>query len=234
MTDPSSRERIVVLVVLGSAALALAGAPAVAAFYADPDPAQGNTLQGGTLDVKLTENGPTNGHGSTTDETSADTVSDTWEDTSHDTLGADNATNTLVIENDASTLSADAVDLAVSFSENDGSSDDGDPANTASTIEVTAFSYAGTDLLGELVDENGNSQIDVEDLTLGDNPTTLSNRAGIAAGGSAEVTLALSGTADLIDGVDAGDGIDITLTVDASAASFVDTDQSVHNTIQYA
>ncbi|MFC7194313.1 hypothetical protein ACFQL4_06000 [Halosimplex aquaticum] len=215
--------------------LATVGSPATEAFYRNGAAGNQNAVQGGTLDLKLAETGPTNGHGSTTDESGADAVADTLEDLNHDALGAHNVTNTLTLQNGASSLTADQVDIAVDFAENDSDADDGNAANTASTLEVTAFHYAGTDLTAsELTDENGNGILDVEDLTLGSNPSTLSGRTGIGVGGNRDLTIALSGSSDLISGVGSTDGVDITVTLTVRTTGFGDPDASTSNTIQYA
>lgn len=205
------------------------------AYLTNTGIASQNAVHGGVLDLKLSETGPTNGEGSTTDESGVDVAHDTWEDTAHDTLGADTVSNTLEVSNAASTVRAARVNVTITFDENDSSSDDGDAPNASRTIEVTSFEYGGTDLIGsELTDQNGNGRLDVEDLTLGSNAKNLSSRSGLAAGGSTGLLIELSGSADLINGVGTEDGIDIAVTVRVYARSFTDVDRSMDNTIQYA
>lgn len=213
----------------------LVGIPQSGAFLTNAGAANQNPIHGGVLDLKLTETGPTNGEGSTTDESAVDIAHDTWEDTAHDALGGDNVSNTLTLDNNASTVGATRVNISVSSGENDSDTNDGNAPNTSQTIEVTGFVYGGTDLAGnELTDQNGNSQVDVEDLSLGTNVENLSSLSGVAAGDSTTLTIHLSGSADLIAGVGSGDGIDITITVRVHARSFTEADRSVNNTIRYA
>lgn len=233
MTAPF-RTAAAALVLASSLGLALVGVPGSAAFYTDTDAADGNALDGGSLDPKLTESGPTNGYESTTDENESDVVYDTWEDTAHDTLGTHNVSNTLTISNAESTLSAEQVDIVVEYAENDSSSGDGNSMNTSRTIVVEAFAYAGEDLTGTLSDENGDGNLDLDDLTRGSNVDALSGLSGVSTGGTANLTVAFSGTADLIDGVGSGDGVDVTVTIRGANTGFADADVSKNNTIRYA
>lgn len=236
MTASSSLVALGVLLFLISLGLAVVVTPPQSgAFFANTGSASQNAIQGGVLDLKLTESGPTNGEGSTTDESEVDTVYDTWEGTAHDSLGGDNVSNTLTLDNNASTVDATRVNITVTFAENDSSTNDGNVPNTSRTMEVTGFKYDGTNLVGsELTDQNGNGQLDVEDLTLGSNADNLSSLSGVAADESTTLTLYLSGSADLIAGVGSGDGIDITVAIRVHASGFTDADRSVNNTIQYA
>lgn len=205
------------------------------AFLANAGVADQNAVDAGVLDLKLNETGPTNGQGSTTDESGIDVAHDTWEDTDHDALGSDLVSNTLELDNAKSTVGSDRINVSVTFSENDTDADDGNAPNTSRTVEVTTFEFGGTDLVGsELTDQNGNDRLDVEDLTLGSNPQNLSERSGLAAGASTNLTIELSGSADLIAGVGSGDGIDVTIEIRVHARSFTEADRSVNNTIQYA
>lgn len=221
----SRRDLLVVLVVA-----AVASPPALA-FVADTDASTGNTVEAGVLDLALTEAGPATQE-STTDESGADLVTDTWEDTSH--TDSDTVNNTLVLENNRSSLAA-GVNVTVSYAERDGSlGTAGNADNTSRTVKVVEFVYDGTDLVGtEIADENGNGRVDVEDLTLGETATNLSSLPPIAAGGTANLTIALDGNVALLDGVGSDDGVDIRFDVRAEASSFGDPDRSADNTIVY-
>lgn len=220
----------VVMVCVAVATLQGAGA-----FYADAAVSQDNTVGGGLLDGKLSEVGPATQE-STTDETRSDAVEDTWEDTSHATGGSETTSNVLAVNNSDSTVAAEWVNLTISYAENDSGigATAGNAANTTRTIEITGFTYDGTDLLASTVaDENGNGRLDVEDLTLGETATNLSSLSGIGATETANVSLDLSGEAALLGGVGSGDGVDITVSITLHASSFADRDESVDNTIRY-
>lgn len=236
MDPPSSVTALCALCLATSLGLAAGVTPLPSgAFSTNEGVANQNGVHGGVLDLKLTETGPTNGEGSTTDESGVDVARDTWEDTAHDALGTDTISNTLELDTATSTVGADRVNVTIAFAENDSDADDGNAANTSRTIGVTAFEYGGTDLIGsELTDRNGNDRLDVEDLTLGSNAKNLSDRSTLAAGESVNLSIDLSGSADLIDGVGSGDGVDVTVTIRVYANSFTEADRSVDNTIQYA
>lgn len=225
------------LTALGALALivvvAIAPIQSSVALLANTGVANQNPIHGGALDLKLSERGPAT-QDSTTDEISADVVSDTWEDRTHNTLGTDNVSNTLEVDNSASTLAANVVNITISYTENDSDANDGNAVNTSRTLEVTAFSYAGNDLTDtELTDQNGNGRLDVDDLTRGSNAENLSTLTGIAAGQTAQVTFAVSGSTGLISGVGSSDGVDITVELRVQTRSFADIDHSTNNTIQY-
>lgn len=203
------------------------------ALLANTGIADQNPIHSGALDSKLSEQGPAT-QDSTTDGISADIVSNTWEDQAHNTLGTDNVSNTLEVNNSASTLTANVVNITISHTENDSDANDGNAVNTSRTLEVTAFSYDGDDLTDtELTDQNGNGRLDVDDLTRGSNAENLSTLTGIAAGQTAQLTIAISGSTGLISGVESGDGVDIIVKLRVQRRSFADTDYSTNNTIQY-
>lgn len=219
--------------VVCSAALGGAWLPSSGAYYLDTGVSDANTVDAGTLDVKLNETGSTNGHGSTTDESDADVVVDTWEDTNHDTLGTHNVTNTIRIGNPGSTADVAEVNVSVEYVESDGTGGTvGNADNTSKTIAIKAFSYGGRDLTANLTDLNGDGELDLYDLTLPGNEDELTGLSGVPVGGSADLTVALSGTGDLIGGVDSGDGVDLTVWINASGG-FTDDDRSEDNTIRY-
>lgn len=204
------------------------------ALYFDADDSSLNTVEGGVLDLKLSELGPAT-QSSTTDEALVDSATDTWEAPNHATDGSESVSNVLNLNNSQSSLAADRINLTVSFVENDdtlGSA--GNAPNTSRTVKVAEFSYAETDLLNSsIADENGNGRIDVEDLTLGETATNLSSLSGIAANESKALAVTFSGRAALLGGVGTDDGIDITVTIRSDAVSFRDVDETTNNTIRY-
>lgn len=209
-----------------------------AAFVFDLDTSGANPVAGGTLDTKLTEVGPATQDG-TTDEAGEDGIEDTWQDLEHDSaLSSDTAVNnTVQINNTDSSLNADRVNVTVTYVENDseGSLTSGNADETARTLVVESLTHKGTELVGsEVVDENGNDNVDLEDLTLGETATNLSRLSGIAATTTADLRVSLNGGAGLLSGVSGGDGVTITITVQAENAGFADADVSGSNTIRYA
>lgn len=235
-TSSSTRAGLAALYITTCLALTVGGGSIASdALLSTAANADANAIQGGALDPKLDEVGPTNGQGSTTDESGVDVVRHTWEDPAHDTLGNDVVSNTLRIDNAASTILAPRIDVAVAFEENDSAADDGNAPNTSRTIEVTTFRYDGNDMTdAELADLNDNGYLDVEDLTLGSNSDNLTDLSGVESGAAADLAIELSGSADLIAGVGSGDGVDVTVTITAHEASYADADASKNNTIQYA
>lgn len=223
------------IVVVVCVLVAVSTAPGAVALFTDGDASTANTVEGGTVDLKLSEVGPATPD-STTDETMEDAVADTWEDLNHDkTLGEPPVNNTLRLDNARSSLDANRVNATVSYAENDTTlSISGNADETARTIEINEFVYDGTDLVGaKIADENGNGRVDLEDLTLGDTRRNLSSLSGVASGSSVDMTVSFEGERDLLTGVGGGDGVDITVEIRAHA-SFVDRDVSHNNTIQYA
>lgn len=223
------------LIVVAVCVAVVAGPPpTTGAFLTDTDASAQNAVRGGTVDLKLNETGPAS-HDSTTDEHGVDVVHDTWEDLDHSTDGSSVVNNTLAVNNSASSLAVDTVNVSVSYSENDTDlGTGGNPDDTATTIGVEAFVYNGTDLVGtELTDLNGNGKVDVNDLTSGTNAENLSALSGVGAAESVSLTVRFSGSAGLLDSP-SGDGIDITLAVCGERASFVDRDTATNATIRYA
>lgn len=206
----------------------------VGAYFADQAAGE-STIAGSTLDAKLSESA---GTGVMHDETGADTVNDTWEDPNHDVAGGRTVTNTLTVDATAADLDTTRTALVVTFVENDTGGVTATPGNeveTARTLVIDALSYDGQDLLaGAVGDENANGRIDLEDLTLGETATNLTALPGMASGGSADLSLTITGTADLLTSVRSADGIDIELRVGSHAGSLADIDRSRNNTIQYA
>lgn len=206
------------------------------ALLADADTGGNNGASGGVLDLKLSEVGNPTQDG-TVDERMADAVTDTWEDRSHAIDGSEAVENALALNNSASSVAANRVDVTVRYAENDTDlGNGGNSDETASTVEVTRFAYDGTDLVGtELTDQNGNGIVDVADLTTGANAENLSSLSGLVAGETVELSVSLSGKADLLlDGVGSGDGIDIELGIRVRAGGFAETDPSKNNTVRYA
>lgn len=208
-----------------------------AALLEDRERSNENAVAGGTLDVALSEVGAGT-EDSTLDETDDDTLDETWKDLSHEpTLGASDAVdNTVRIDNGRSSLAASRVNVTVSYTEDDGLLGiDGNADGTARTLVIDSLEYGNTELVGtEVVDENGNGHVDLEDLTLGTTAANLSDLDGIAVDGTVDLRLVVDGSRQLLDGVGAEDGVDITVTVRAESPTFVDTDRSTGNTIRYA
>ncbi|WP_435177320.1 hypothetical protein [Halorussus sp. AFM4] len=210
-------------------------APATAvALLTDTGAAGNNGVSGGVLDLKLSEVGPPTQDG-TADERTADDVVDTWEDRSHATDGSEIVENELALNNSASSIAADRVNVTVAFAENDTDLGSGGNANaTARTVEVTRFVYDGTDLVGSsLTDMNGNGIVDVADTTNGSNAENLSSLSGVGASGIVSVNASLSGRADLLSGVGSADGIDVEVRIRVHARGYADRDVSRNNTIRY-
>lgn len=229
----ASRLTAVSIACLG--ALLLVGPATTGAFLFDIDASTANPLTVGTLDTKLSEVGAAT-EDSTTDDQSVDTATDTWEDQEL-SAGAlvinDVVNNTLRINNSKSDYAVETVNVTVSYVENDSDGTSGNPDNTSSTLVVTSLEYQNTELVGsEVVDENGNGEVDVQDLTMGDTAANLSTLDGMTAGGSADLTLVIEGNRALLD-LSTGDGVDFTLKVRSTGAGFTDRDQSLNNTIIY-
>lgn len=228
------RARCVVIVL--TVAATVSGAPLLetGARYADTDTADG-AVSGGVLDPTLSQLGPATADSETT-ESDADTVTETWADYAHDTGGGETVTNTLQLSNENATVGATAVNLTVSYAENDTADGmAGNAESTAQTIVVEEFVYNGTDLVNStFIDENGNGRIDLDDLVVANNDDNLSSLSGIDAGTARNLTITLSGTASLLDIVSSGDGVDFHIAIRANRGSFVDDDAARVNTIQYA
>ena len=208
-----------------------------AAFVFDLDTSGANPVAGGTLDTKLTEVGPATRDG-TTDEAGEDGIEDTWQDLEHDSVLSPDAAvnNTVRIDNTGSSLDADRVNVTVTYVENDSSL--GTPGNadeTARTLVVESLTYKNTDLLGsEVVDENDDGNVDLEDLTLGETASNLSQLSGLTASGTADLRIVIDGDSGLLGLTGSGDGLDITVIITARAGGFEDADKSRNNTIIYA
>lgn len=208
-----------------------------AAFVFDLDTSGANPVAGGTLDTKLTEVGSATQDG-TTDEAEEDGIEDTWQDLEHDSaLSSDTAVNNTVrIDNTGSSLDADRVNVTVTYVENDSSlvtsGTTGNADETARTLVVESLTYKDTDRLGsEVVDENNDGDVDLEDLTLGQTASNLSQLSGLTASGTADLRIVIDGDSGLVR---SGDGLDITVTITARAGGFEDADKSRNSTIIYA
>lgn len=230
------RRLLTVLLVVCLCLVSLGGVLTVSGFFADTDSRAGGTVQAGVLDIKLSEVGPTTGD-STTDERQRDVVHDTFEE-SYDARFdfTDIAKNTLRIDNTESSLAIERIGLVFSYTESDQNSVIGNGGNakaTAKSIQLTQFTYKGTDLLGTVIqDENGNGIFDVDDLTRGQTKQNLTTLSGIPAGKTANLTIELTGIDDRLP-FDRGDGIDIILRIQGSNQSFTDDDASIDNTFRY-
>ena len=204
------------------------------AYATDRDLGGDNTVQSGTLDLKLTEVGPSNEE-STVDETGVDRLKGTWTDLQHRN-GSENDTvyNTVELDSAQSTLSADRVAFSLAYTENDTASGTGGNGDvTARTFEIRSFEYGGRELVGtEIVDENENGVVDIEDTTLGSSSTNLTSLSGIPARETVAMILELSGDSTRNADTGSGDGIDVTLEIRIHAA-FAETDHGTENTIRY-
>lgn len=226
--------QLLVLCVLISTAVGLSGLyhPTSGAWQ-DVDVASGNTIQTGSFDAKLSEVGPAS-QLSTTDETDVDVVADTWEDHAHVNGSAETVNNTLELANPYTRATVVAVNITVTYGQNDTDTDDAvdDSEATARSITVSSFAYNGTELVGaDLTDKNGNGQVDLDDAA----KTDLTGLEGIGAGTSATLTIELYGDASESDAIVGGDGIDFTLTIVCGVSpSWRDIDRSLNNTLQYS
>lgn len=232
-SNPPSVLALTTLVCTLGFGLVVAPPLASGASFADVTYAGANTVDGGTIDVKLAEVGPASAE-STTDESGADVVRETWGDTTHDTLGNDNVSNTLLLDNAESSAAASRVNVTVTFVENDSDANEGNELETARTIEVLEFEHNGTDLTAEtLTDQNSNDRLDVEDLTLGSNAENLSSLPGMGPDESQDLRAVFSGSADFLSGVGSGDGIDVTVAIQVRGRGYSEADESRGNAIQY-
>jgi type II secretory pathway pseudopilin PulG len=228
--------RTVVVVVGVVLAAAIATAPTTVAHYTDTETSFDNPVAATVLDLKLSEVGPAT-EDSTTDETGADFVDATWADSNQHggLLVNDPVENTLRIDNSNSAGAADSIGIDVTYVEADDGGTTDNVDDTASTMVLDAFSYGGTSLLGtEITDENGNGDYDVEDLTLGQTASNLSQLSGLTAAGTADLRIIIDDNSGLLGPIGSGDGLDITVTVTARAGGFKDADESKNTTIIYA
>lgn len=157
----------------GVAATGVAAAGAGAgtwAYFQDTESSTGNTIDAGTLDLKLSDS----------DESDADGVSGSW--TISNAKPGDSVTSDVTLEN-AGSLSADHVEFGVSVAETESDGPNGtNEADTqpssatgmAEQFEVTNLTYDGTNILPNLSDANGNGIIDIADLVSG-NDSILDN-----------------------------------------------------------
>lgn len=202
------------------------------AFFTDLDSSHSNTVDGGVLDVKLSETGAAT-EDSTLDETHENLLTDTWDDSAH--ADAESVNNTVTVENDASSLAIERTNLTVSYTERDGASGTGGNAReTAKSIRVRTFRFDGTELVGTAIrDENGNSRIDVDDLVRGETAQNLSMLSGIGPGDTGDLTIAFDGNSTLMGDSATGEGIDVRIDLRGHRVSFLDADRSEDNTIIY-
>lgn len=226
---------MVLVVTLGMLVLHPVGL--TSAYVVDGEASSQNTVSGGILDGKLSEVGAAT-QGSTLDELLEDTLNETWKDTSHESILSLSAAvnNTVRVNNTASSLPADRVNVTVSYTESDGSlGGSGNADKTAQTLTIESFKYQNTELVGtKIVDENGDGSVDIYDLTIGETATNISQLSGVSAGGTADLHLSINGDAGLLSGVGGDDGVNIQVTIQAENASFEDADVSQDNVIRYA
>ena len=234
MTGPDWMRCVVVIAIAVVVTLSAAPLPETGAQFVDSD-ADDGTISAGVLDPILSQIGPATAD-SVTGRTDADTVTETWADYSHDPNGGDTVSNTLELSIENRTIDAATLDLTVSYAENDTDGGmSGTAASTARTIVVEEFVYNETDLnRTTFVDENDNGRIDLDDLTMAENDANLSSLAGMDAGTARNLTITLSGEAELLDIVGSGDGIDFEIRIRTVNGSVIDDDAARENTIQYA
>ena len=193
---------LVVLVVVGALLLSMG----TYSFWSDDETVSGNTVQAGTLDL-------------TVNQGASDTISLT------NAQPGDADSQTFALRNVGST-EADHVAMDISFAEQ--ANEPAEPtdtdlnveqsaAQTAAMVEVTEFTYDGTNLLGSVTDANSNGIIDLADVQ--SQSGNLDDLAAPAAGGTdtADFTLGVQ-VANDDDGSFTGtdedvmaDGVDITL-----------------------
>lgn len=219
----------IVLVAVVVVTLALATPPLTAFAYSlDTDRSLGNSFQAGSFDGSLTEVGPAT-ENSTTDESGVDQVRDTWEDYSHTNGTTDPVNNSLNISNTNTTYAVQAVNITLTYTENDSSLlDNGNAQTTASTMNISTIQYNGTEYTVD--DANGNGRHDIDDLS-----QTTVTLGGIPANETNTVTISISGDASQDGGIGGSDGIDFVLEISLVVdPSWTDTNKSTQNTIQYA
>jgi spore coat-associated protein N len=164
-TDGVELTRRRILGSLGVIGVAAGGAGAgTMAYFQDTESSTGNTIDAGTLDLKLSDG----------DEFTEDGVSGTW--TISNAKPGDSVTSEVVLTN-AGSLEADHVEFGVSVDETeaDGPNGNNEPDTRPSSaegmaeqFEVTTMEYNETDILGNrLSDANENGIIDVGDLASG-------------------------------------------------------------------
>ena len=192
---------LVALVVIGAILLAMG----TYSFWTDSESAPGNTVEAGTLDLSI-------------NESASDTISLT------NAQPGDTDSATFALQNVGST-EADHVEVDLNFNENDTRDEPADAdlstelnaQQTAAMIEVTDFTYDGTDLLGSVSDQNGNGIVDLADVQ--SQAGSTDDLTAPSAGGSdtTELTLGVQ-IANDNDGSFTGtdedimaDGVDITL-----------------------
>ena len=138
--------------------LLLAGAGTFA-YFNDTETTSGNTLTAGTLDLKISDDNEGPGDG-----VSATYIMSDMEP------GVTTVTNTLSVYNSGN---IDGNHVEISFSheldENWVESDidpDSDPGDLAEWIQITSWTYDGTNFVTSYTDANGNGWFDLEDVTM--------------------------------------------------------------------
>ena len=222
MSDENGRFELTRRRVLGGvAAVGAAGTGAGVgtwAYFQDTERSTGNTIDAGTLDLKVSDS----------DEGFGDGVSGTW--TISNAEPGDSVLADATLQN-AGSLEADHVEFSVSVyeTESDGpnGNDEGDTSpnsadGMAEQFEVTNMTYDGSDVLNDLSDANGNGIVDIDDLASG-NDAALDDLTPppSANGGTESLTLGFRWAHDdefdnSVSGVNndyQGDEMDITVTM---------------------
>ncbi|OLZ41838.1 hypothetical protein A6E15_12970 [Natrinema saccharevitans] len=156
------------------------------AYFSDTEESTGNTIEAGTLDLKVSDDGDGFGDG----------VSGSW--TISNAKPGDSVMTNVSLQN-AGSLEADHVEIGFSVDETE--SDGSTGTNAADTMpssadgmteqfKVTVFTYNGTNVLEDLLDANGNGLVDVDDLVTGnDAPLDDLNPPPSANGGTETMTM---------------------------------------------
>lgn len=221
MSDESGRFELTRRRLLGSVAVtgaATAGAGAGTwAYFQDTEESSGNTIDAGTLDLKIADS----------DEGFGDGVSETW--TISNAKPGDSVLADLTLQN-AGSLEANHVEIGFSVVESEADGPTGtNEADTkpssadgmAEQFEIAVLTYNGTNVLSNLSDANGNGLVDVGDLVSG-NDAVLDdlNPPPSANGGTETMTMQFRWAHDSefdnsVSGVNddyQGDEFDLTVT----------------------
>lgn len=204
---------------LGAAGTASAGAGAGTwAYFQDSERSTGNTINAGTLDLKVADG----------NEGFGDGVSGTW--TISNAKPDDSVLADVTLQN-AGSLEADHVEFDVSVDEdesdgpngnNEGDTSPSSADGMSEQFEVTTMTYNGTNILNNLTDANGNGIIDINDLVSGnDGELDNLNPPPSANGGTRNLTLEFRWAKDsefnnMKSGINndyQGDKMDITVTM---------------------
>lgn len=183
MSDESGRfdlsRRKLLGATIGTGVVASGAGAGTWAYFQDTESSTGNTIEAGTLDLKVSDS----------DEGFGDGVSGTW--TISNAKPGDSVLAGVSLQN-AGSLEADHVELDFSVSETEaGASNEGDTmpssaAGMAEQFEVTGMTYDGVNILNNLTDANGNGIVDIGDLVSGNDGALDDLTPPPSAGGGTE------------------------------------------------